>query len=185
MVWLNATLLKGDDPALIVEPLNSFRVKEELPENLVDICEPLGVPEIIKEGNDITLVTYGSMCKFSLDAAFECDKIGISLEVIDVQTLLPFDIHHIIQSSIKKTNRVIFADEDMPGGGAAYMMQQVIENQNAYFYLDSQPVTISSKNHRPAYGTDGDYFSKPSMETIIDKAYALMSEANPSKFPAI
>lgn len=179
------TLLKGDDPALIIESLNSYRVKEQMPSNLADICEPLGVPEIIREGTDITIVTYGSMCRIVEKAARQLEKFGISAEVIDVQTLLPFDINHMILESVKKTGRVVFADEDMPGGGAAYMMQQVLEVQDAYHYLDSKPVTISAKAHRPAYGTDGDYYSKPNAEEVFDVVYAIMEEAKPGKYPSV
>lgn len=179
------TLLKGDDPALIIEPLNSYRQKEKVPLNLGEICEPLGIPEILLEGSDISIVTYGPMCRIVLEAAQELQQLGISCEVIDVQTLLPFDINNMIIDSIKKTNRVIFADEDMPGGGSAFMMQQVLENQDAYHYLDSKPITISAKDHRPAYGSDGDYFSKPNVETIFEAVYKLMHEANPSKYPTL
>lgn len=179
------TLLKGDDPALIIEPLNSYRQKEKVPLNLGEICEPLGIPEILLEGSDISIVTYGPMCRIVLEAAQELQQLGISCEVIDVQTLLPFDINNMIIDSIKKTNRVIFADEDMPGGGSAFMMQQVLENQDAYHYLDSKPITISAKDHRPAYGSDGDYFSKPNVETIFEAVYQLMHEANPSKYPTL
>jgi pyruvate/2-oxoglutarate/acetoin dehydrogenase E1 component/TPP-dependent pyruvate/acetoin dehydrogenase alpha subunit len=179
------TILKGDDPALIIESLNGYRIKEQLPDNLAEICEPLGVPEILKEGNDLTIVTYGSMCRIVMEAATELSQVGINVEVIDVQTLLPFDIHKIILKSIQKTNRVIFADEDMPGGGTAYMMQQVLDYQDGYNFLDSKPVTISAQAHRPAYGSDGDYFSKPNTETIFDAAYKIMSEVNPEKYPQL
>lgn len=179
------TLLKGDDPALVIESLNGYRLKEKLPDNLNEICEPLGVPEIINEGSDITIVTYGSMCRIVVEAADELKKVGIFVEVIDVQTLLPFDINKIILKSVKKTNRVIFADEDMPGGGTAYMMQQVLDEHDAYSFLDSKPIAVSAKAHRPAYGTDGDYFSKPNVETIFDAAYQIMTEVNPLKFPEL
>ena len=179
------TLLKGDDPALVIESLNGYRLKEKLPDNLKEICEPLGVPEIIKEGNDITIVTYGSMCRIVLEAADDLKKVGISAEVIDVQSLLPFDINKMILKSVKKTNRVIFADEDMPGGGTAYMMQQVLDEHGAYHFLDSKPVCISAQAHRPAYGTDGDYFSKPNVETIFDAAYQVMHEVNPARYPEL
>ena len=177
------TLIKGDDPALIIESLNSYRVKEQMPANLGEICEPLGVPEIIREGSDVTIVTYGSMCRIVEKAAEQLALFGISAEVIDVQTLLPFDIHHLILESIKKTGRVVFADEDMPGGCTAYMMQQVLEGQDAYHYLDSKPLAISAEPHRPAYGNDGDYYSKPNTETVFDAVYALMSEAKPGQYP--
>ncbi len=179
------TMLKSDDPALIIECLNGYRLKERIPNNIGEFTVPLGVPEVLKEGTDVTIVTYGSMCRIVMQAAQELEEIGISAEVIDVQTLLPFDVHHSILDSIKKTNRVIFADEDVPGGASAYMMQKVVEEQAAYFHLDSQPVTIAAKEHRPAYASDGDYFSKPSVETVFDKTYALISEVDPIKFPAL
>ncbi|HLO45891.1 MAG TPA: thiamine pyrophosphate-dependent enzyme [Leadbetterella sp.] len=179
------TLLKGDDPALVIESLNGYRLKEKLPDNLHEVCEPLGVPEILKEGNDITIVTYGSMCRIVVEAAEDLRKVGISAEVIDVQSLLPFDINKMILKSVKKTNRVIFADEDMPGGGTAYMMQQVLDEHGAYHFLDSKPVCVSAQAHRPAYGTDGDYFSKPNVESIFDAAYQIMSEVNPAKYPEL
>lgn len=179
------TMLKSDDPALIIECLNGYRLKERIPNNIGEFTVPLGVPEVLKEGTDVTIVTYGSMCRIVMQAAQELEEIGISAEVIDVQTLLPFDVHHSIVDSIKKTNRVIFADEDVPGGASAYMMQKVVEEQAAYFHLDSQPVTVAAKEHRPAYASDGDYFSKPSVETVFDKTYALMSEVDPIKFPAL
>ena len=179
------TLLKGDDPALVVECLNGYRLKEKMPSNLSDICVALGQPETLRSGTDLTIVTYGSMCRIVLEAAEQLAQIGISVEVIDVQTLLPFDIDHRIVESIKKTNRVIFADEDMPGGASAYMMQEVLEKQNAFRWLDSPPRTLTAKAHRPAYSSDGDYFSKPSTEDVFEAAYALMQEAAPSRFPAI
>ncbi len=179
------TLLKGDDPALVIEVLNGYRRKEKMPSNIAEICEPLGIPEVLKEGNDLTIVTYGAMCKIVMDAAAQLSKSGIDVEVIDVQTLLPFDIDNAILKSIKKTSRVIFADEDMPGGASAFMMQQVLDKQDAYHYLDSKPIAISAKDHRPPYGNDGDYFSKPNVETIFDAAYNLMREVFPSKFPEL
>jgi pyruvate/2-oxoglutarate/acetoin dehydrogenase E1 component/TPP-dependent pyruvate/acetoin dehydrogenase alpha subunit len=179
------TLFKGDDPALVVEPLNSYRQKEILPDNIADICLPLGEPEILKKGKDITIVTYGSMCRIVMEAAVQLEKLGIDTEVIDVQTLLPFDLNHSIAESIKKTNRVIFADEDMPGSASAYMMQQVVEKQNAYRWLDSAPVTISAKDHRPPYGSDGDYFTKPNMDDVLETAYKMMRETNPELFPEL
>ncbi|MCF2496011.1 alpha-ketoacid dehydrogenase subunit alpha/beta [Dyadobacter chenhuakuii] len=179
------TLIKGDDPALIVEPLNSYRQKEILPDNIGEICVPLGEPEIIREGNDITIVTYGSMCRIVMEAAAQLQKSGIEAEVIDVQTLLPFDIHSSIAESVKKTNRVIFADEDLPGSASAYMMQQVVEKQNVYRWLDSAPITVSAKDHRPPYGSDGDYFSKPNADDIFEAAYRIMQEANPEHYPEL
>ncbi len=179
------TMLKSDDAALIIECLNGYRLKEKLPDNVGEITEPLGVPEIIRSGEDVTIVTYGSMCRVVMDAAEQLAEVGISCEVIDIQTLLPFDIHHSIVDSLKKTNRIVFADEDVPGGASAYMMQKVIEEQQGYLYLDSLPVTIAAKEHRPAYGSDGDYFSKPNAEEVFDKVYALMQEVEPQRFPEI
>ena len=179
------TMLKSDEPALIIECLNGYRLKERIPANIGEFTVPLGQPEVLKQGSDITIVTYGSMCRIVMDAAKQLEEFGISAEVIDVQSLLPFDIHHTIVDSIKKTNRVIFADEDVPGGATAYMMQKVVEEQEAYRWLDSQPRTISAHEHRPPYGSDGDYFSKPNAEDIFDAAYELMNEAEPKRFPKI
>ncbi|UTA67537.1 thiamine pyrophosphate-dependent enzyme [Emticicia sp. 21SJ11W-3] len=179
------TILKGDDPALIIECLNGYRIKEKMPTNLSEICTPLGVPEILKAGHDLTIVTYGSMCRIVMEAAYQLEQAGIFVEVIDVQSLLPFDVHHIILDSIKKTNRVIFADEDVPGGASAFMMQQVLDEQQAYKYLDSAPKAISAQAHRPAYAADGDYFSKPNAETIFEAVYDLMREARPKDFPEL
>jgi pyruvate/2-oxoglutarate/acetoin dehydrogenase E1 component len=179
------TLIKGDDPALVVEPLNAYRQKEMLADNIGDICIPLGKPEILKEGKDITVVTYGSMCRIVMEAATQLHHLGIEVEVIDVQTLLPFDIDHQILESVKKTNSVIFADEDVPGSASAFMMQQVLEGQNAYRWLDSAPVTISAKPHRPPYGSDGDYFTKPNVDDVIEVAYKIMQERDPKHFPAL
>ena len=158
---------------------------ENLPENLKNVRVEFGVPEILREGEDITIVTYGSMCRIVLEAASQLNDIGISSEVIDVRTLLPFDKNNLIVESIKKTNKVIFADEDVSGGASAYMMQSVIENQDAYFYLDSKPLTIHSKDHRPAYSTDGDYFSKPNCESVFEKIYSLFNELNPKAYPSL
>ncbi len=179
------TLIAGDDPALLVESLNGYRLKEQLPDNLAEFTLPLGVPETLREGTDVTVVTYGSMCRIVLDAATQLADLGISIDVVDVQTLLPFDVNHAILASIKKTNRVIFADEDVPGGASAFMLQQVIDGQNAYQYLDSAPRTLSAKAHRPAYSSDGDYFSKPSPDDVVDAVYVLMHEAEPNRFPAL
>jgi pyruvate/2-oxoglutarate/acetoin dehydrogenase E1 component/TPP-dependent pyruvate/acetoin dehydrogenase alpha subunit len=179
------TLIRGDDPALLIESLNGYRLKERLPDNLDKFCVPLGVPEILCAGTDVTIVTYGSMCRIVVEAAGQLAQMGVSAEVIDVQTLLPFDVHHSIVNSIKKTNRVVFADEDVPGGASAYMMQQVLENQNAYQFLDSAPRTLTAKAHRPPYGSDGDYFAKPSVDDVIELVYALMSETDPARFPEI
>ncbi len=179
------TLIQGDDPALLIECLNGYRLKERLPDNLDAFCLPLGQPETLRTGHDLTVVTYGSMCRIVLEAANQAEEVGISVEVIDVQTLLPFDLNHQVVESLKKTNRVIFADEDLPGGATAYMMQQVLEGQHAYQYLDSPPRTVTAQAHRPPYGSDGDYFSKPNVETVVDAIYALMHECEPERFPAI
>ena len=179
------TLLHSDDPAIVVECLNGYRLKEKLPNNLHEMRVPLGVPEVIRDGRDVTIVTYGSMCRIVMEAARQLEEINISVEVIDVQTLLPFDVTHRIVESIKRTNRVIFADEDMPGGGSAYMMQHVLDEQNAYRYLDSKPVCLAAVPHRPAYSSDGDYFSKPNAENVFDAVYAMMCEFNPVAFPKI
>ncbi|SKB55805.1 alpha-ketoacid dehydrogenase subunit alpha/beta [Alkalitalea saponilacus] len=179
------TLLQGDDPALVIEPLNGYRLRELRPENPGEFRIPLGIPEVLKEGRDVTLVTYGSCVRIGMEASRQLEEIGISVELIDVQTLLPFDIHHVILESVKKTNRVVFFDEDVPGGATAYMMQKVVEEQGGFFHLDAPPVTVSAKDHRPAYGTDGDYFSKPNAEDVYEAIYALMNDANPGKFPPI
>lgn len=179
------TMMQSDDPALIIECLNGYRLKERMPDNLADITVPLGVPEVLREGEDVTIVTYGSMCRIVMQAAEELAALGISCEVIDVQSLLPFDIHHRIVESVKKTNRLVVADEDVSGGATGFMLQKIVEEQGAYRWLDSQPLTIPAKDHRPAYGSDGDYFSKPNVEEIVDKVYAMMHEFNPAKFPAL
>lgn len=179
------TLMESDEPALVIECLNGYRLKERMPSNIGEFKVALGEPEILRVGADLTVVTYGSMCRIVLDAAEELASMGIELEVIDVQTLLPFDVHHSILDSIKKTNRVVFADEDVPGGASAYMMQQVIEEQGAYYYLDSEPVTIAAKAHRPAYSSDGDYFSKPSVDDVVEKVYGMFHEVDPQRFPSI
>ncbi len=179
------TMLQSDDPALIIETLNAYRLKERIPDNLAEYTLPLGVPEILNEGAHCTIVTYGAMCRIALDAAKQLAGVGISLEVIDVQSLLPFDVHHTIVESVKKTNRVIFADEDVSGGASAFMMQQVLEVQDGYKYLDSKPVTLNSKDHRPAYSSDGDYFSKVNAEDIYDTVYTMLNEVNPIDYPEI
>jgi pyruvate/2-oxoglutarate/acetoin dehydrogenase E1 component len=179
------TMLQSDDPALIIECLNGYRLKERMPMNIGEYTVPLGVPETLMEGTDVTIVTYGSMCRVVLEAAEELKKTGISCEVIDVQTLLPFDIHHSLVESVKKTNRLVLADEDVPGGATGYMMQKIVEEQGAFRYLDSPPLTITAKEHRPAYASDGDYFSKPNQETVFDAIYELMRETDPDKFPPL
>ncbi len=177
------TLLKSDEPAIVVEVLNGYRVKERLPENIGEITLPLGVPETIRQGKDVTVVTYGACCRIVLDAADKLSKVGIDIEIIDVQSLMPFDIHSKIVESLKKTNRILFVDEDVPGGTTAYMMQEVIEKQGGYFHLDSPARTLSAKAHRPAYGSDGDYWSKPNPETVFDAVYEMMNEVDPSLYP--
>ena len=179
------TLLESDEPALIVECLNGYRLKEKLPNNLGEFKTPIGVVETVKEGNDITLVSYGSTLRIVEDVAKELLEVGIDAEVIDVQSLLPFDIHHDIVKSVEKTNRLLVIDEDVPGGASAYIMQEILENQNAYRFLDSKPQTLTAKEHRPAYGTDGDYFSKPSAEDIFEKVYSIFNEVNPEQFPSL
>ncbi len=179
------TMLQSDDPALIIECLNGYRLKEHLPENIGEFTVPLGTPEVLRAGTDITIVTYGSMCRIAMDSAGELEKLGITCEVIDVQSLLPFDVHHSIVASIQKTSRVVFADEDVPGGATAFMMQQVVEKQGAFRFLDAAPLTITSKEHRPAYGSDGDYFSKPNVEEMVDRIYALMQEGDPERYPSL
>ncbi|MEQ8583406.1 MAG: thiamine pyrophosphate-dependent enzyme [Marinoscillum sp.] len=179
------TLMDADDPALIIESLNGYRLKEKMPQNIGEIKVPLGIPETLREGTDITLVTYGSMCRIVMDAAQQLSDFNISCEVIDVQTLLPFDRNKDIVESLKKTNKIAFIDEDVPGGASAFMMQNVLERDGGYFHLDSKPITITAQEHRPAYGTDGDYFSKPSTEDVFEKIYALMNEINPDRYKAI
>ena len=178
-------LLQADEPSLVIEPLNGYRLKEQTPANIGEYCTPLGIPEVMNEGSDVTLVTYGSCVRVAQEALKMLAEAGISVELIDVQTLLPFDINHMIVESIKKTNRVVFLDEDVPGGASAYMMQKVVEEQGAYQYLDSAPVTIAAKEHRPAYGSDGDYFSKPSADDVFDLVYNLISETQPTKYSKI
>ena len=177
------TLLEGDDPAVVVECLNGYRLKEKMPSNLGSFKTPLGVVETLKYGTDITLVSYGSTLRIVEETAKELSQAGVNAEVIDIQSLLPFDINQDIVKSIQKTNRLLVIDEDVPGGASAYILQEVVEKQNAYKYLDSKPQTLTAKEHRPAYGTDGDYFSKPSAEDIFEKVYNIMNEANPSKYP--
>ena len=180
-----ATLLQSDEPALVIECLNGYRLKEQMPENVGQYTVPMGIPEILREGKELTVVTYGSMCRIVMEAAAELAEIGVFLEVIDVQTLLPFDTKGIIGTSIQKTNRVLFTDEDVPGGGTAFMLQQVLDHQGVYSYLDAAPQTLSAQAHRPAYSTDGDYFSKPSVEDVVEKVYQIMHESQPKKFPAL
>jgi len=175
-VGMYNTILQGVDPALIIECLNGYRLKEKLPSNLLDYRVPLGVPEVIKEGDDVTIVSYGSTLRIVEEAALALEEIGISCEIVDVQTLLPFDVHHRILDSLKKTNRILFVDEDVPGGAAGYMFNEVMEGQGGYRWLDVAPRTITAKAHRPAYASDGDYFSKPNAEEVIECVRRMMAE---------
>ncbi|WP_397311135.1 alpha-ketoacid dehydrogenase subunit alpha/beta [Parachryseolinea silvisoli] len=179
------TMLKADDPAVIIECLNGYRLKERIPDNVGEFTIPLGMPEVLREGTDVTIVTYGSMCRVVMEAAEALEQAGISCEVIDVQTLLPFDVTHRIADSVRKTNRIVFADEDVPGGASSFMMQQVLEVQNAYRYLDAKPVTITAREHRPAYASDGDYFTKPNPETVFEVVYEMMHETDANRFPSL
>ena len=178
-------LLQGDEPGVIVEPLNGYRLKEKMPSNLGEFKTPIGFPEILLAGSDITLVTYGSTCRIAAEACDQLEAIGIHVELIDVQTLLPFDVNHTICESVKRTNRLLVVDEDVPGGASAYILQQIVEVQNAYQYLDAKPATLTAKAHRPAYGSDGDYFSKPSADDVFDAVYEMMQEADPAQYPRI
>ena len=176
------TMLQSDDPALIIEPLNGYRLKEVLPDNIGEYTVPLGKPEILREGDDVTLVTYGSCVRIAEDAADQLKEYGIAVELIDVQTLLPFDIDKTVVESLKKTNKIVFFDEDVPGGATSYMMQKVLEEQNGYLFLDAKPVTVTAKDHRAAYSTDGDYFSNPNAEDVFDAIYEIMHLYNPQRF---
>ncbi|QTE22348.1 alpha-ketoacid dehydrogenase subunit alpha/beta [Polaribacter cellanae] len=179
------TLLEGDEPALVIECLNGYRLKEELPTNLGEFKTPIGLVETVKEGTDITIVSYGSTLRIVEETAKELLQVGIDVEIIDAQSLLPFDLNHDIAKSLAKTNKLLIVDEDVPGGASAYILQEVLEKQNGYEFLDSKPATLTSKAHRPAYGTDGDYFSKPSAEDIFEKVYGIMHEFNPNKFKSL
>lgn len=179
------TLLEGEDPAIVIEPLNGYRLREKRPENIGEYKIPLGTPEILNQGTDVTLVTYGSCVRIAQDAVEQLKEFNISVELIDVQTLLPFDRKNTIAESVKKTNRVVFFDEDVPGGATAYMMQKVLEDQGAYYHLDSEPRTITAKDHRPAYTSDGDYFSNPNAEDVFETIYAMMNESDPKKHPEL
>jgi pyruvate/2-oxoglutarate/acetoin dehydrogenase E1 component len=179
------TLLEGDEPALLIECLNGYRLKEKLPNNFGKFKTPIGVVETIKEGTDITLVSYGSTLRLVEEAARDLEEVGIHAEIIDVQSLLPLDINKDIVKSVEKTNRLLVIDEDVPGGASAYILQNILEVQNAYLYLDSKPQTLTAKEHKPSYGTDGDYFSKPSAEDIFEKIYGIMNESDPEKYPAL
>ena len=179
------TLLQGDDPALIIECLNGYRLKERMPSNLAEIRTPIGIVETVKEGKDITLVSYGSTLRIVMETAKDLLSVGIDAEVIDVQSLLPFDLNHDIVKSLEKTNRLMIIDEDVPGGASAYILNEVLNVQNGFQFLDSEPKTLTAKAHRPAYGNDGDYFSKPSAEDIFEAVYDVMHECNPTHFPKL
>lgn len=179
------TLLQSDEPALVIEPLNAYRLKEKQPSNFGEYKVALGIPEVLTPGTDVTLVTYGSSVRVAQEAMKTLDKFGVSVELIDLQTLIPFDIKHSLVDSVKKTNRLVVFDEDVPGGASAYILQKIVEEQGGYKFLDSHPVTIASKEHRPAYGSDGDYFSKPNADDVFDVIYNLMKESAPERFPAI
>jgi pyruvate/2-oxoglutarate/acetoin dehydrogenase E1 component len=179
------TLLESDEPALIVECLNGYRIKEKMPENLGEFKTPIGVVETVKEGTDITLVSYGSTLRIVQDSARELQQVGIDAEVIDVQTLLPLDLNHDLVISVAKTSRLLVIDEDVPGGASAYILNHILDEQNGYQHLDSKPQALTAKQHRPAYGTDGDYFSKPSTEDVFEKVYEIMHEVNPGDFPKL
>ena len=179
------TIMQSDDPALIIEPLNGYRLKEKQPSNIGEFTVPLGKPEIMSEGTDVTLVTYGSCVRIAQDAVAQLKDFNISVELIDVQSLLPFDLEHTIVKSLEKTNKIVFFDEDVPGGATAYMMQKVLEEQGGYRYLDAEPATVTAKDHRAAYSTDGDYFSNPNAEDVFEKIYEMMHEYNPAAYPVI
>jgi len=179
------TLLQSDEPGLVVEVLNGYRLKERLPENIGEITVPIGVPEILRDGDHLTLVTYGALCRIALYAAQLLERVNIDIEVLDVQTLLPFDVNCLILKSLKKTGKILFVDEDFPGGTTAYMMQEVIEKQGGYWWLDSEPRTLSAQQHRPAYGSDGDYWSKPNAEQIFETVFEMMNEADPTSYPSL
>ncbi|UWX61175.1 thiamine pyrophosphate-dependent enzyme [Chryseobacterium oranimense] len=179
------TMLQSDDPAVIVECLNGYRLKEKQPDNLGEFTVPVGKIEVTKEGKDVTLVTYGSTWRIVMDAAEQLEKLGISAEVIDVQSLIPFDLTNEISESVKRTNRLVVIDEDVEGGTSAFILQQILEKQKAFRYLDSDPLTIAANDHRPAYASDGDYFSKPSADDMVERIYAMFNETNPQKYPAI
>ncbi|MFO8054148.1 MAG: thiamine pyrophosphate-dependent enzyme [Bacteroidales bacterium] len=179
------TMLKANEPALIIEPLNAYRLKEKQPQNIGEYTTPVGVPERLKAGKDVTVLTYGSCVRIAQDAIEQLTEFGVDAELIDVQSLLPFDVHHTIVQSLKNTNKIVFFDEDVPGGATAFMMQKVLEEQKGYRYLDSEPVTVTAQQHRPAYSTDGDYFSNPNAEDVFEAVYNLMHEYNPARYPKI
>ena len=176
------TLLRGDDPGMVIEVLNGYRVKERVPDNIGSFTVPLGVPEVLRAGSDVTVVTYGACCRIALDAAEILATLGIDVEVIDVQTLAPFDTGAMITASLRRTNAVVFLDEDVPGGASAYMLQQVLETQQGWWHLDAAPRTITAAENRCAAGSDGDYYCKPNVEDVVLEVYALMRERRPADF---
>jgi len=179
------TLLAADDPALVIEPLNGYRSKELKPTNLGEYKIPLGIPEVVTEGTDITMVSYGSTCNLAEVAVQQLKELGVSVELIDARTLLPFDINGMVAESLAKTNRLMIVDEDVSSGATAYLLDQILVKQKGYYQLDSEPVTLAAQDHRPAYSTDGDYYSKPSIDDIVEAAYGIMTEADPVSFPAL
>jgi len=178
-------VIRSDDPALIIEALNAYRLREPMPSNIGEFTVPLGKPEIIKEGKDLTIVTYGACVRIAQDAATQLLDFGIDVELIDVQSLLPFDLDNMVVESLKKTNKIVFFDEDVPGGATAYMMQKVLEEQKGFQFLDAEPRTVTAQAHRAAYGTDGDYFSNPNAEDVFDCIYNMMHDYNPVNYPKI
>ncbi|MGB0347935.1 MAG: transketolase C-terminal domain-containing protein, partial [Balneolaceae bacterium] len=178
-------LMKGDDPAIVIEPLNGYRLKENLPENIGEFTTPLGIPEVVKEGSDISVVSYGSTFNIIQNIVPQLEDVGINIELIDIRTLLPFDLNHIIVDSIKKTNRLLIVDEDVPGGASAFILHKILQEQKGYYHLDSEPRCLTAHAHRPAYASDGDYFSKPNAEDIFDEIYSMMRECEPGKFPEL
>ena len=179
------TLLKSDEPALVVECLNGYRLKEKMPNNIADFTVPIGKAEKLRDGNDVTVVSYGSTLRIVQEAALELDKLGITIEIIDAQCLMPFDRDHISVESLKKTNRLLVVDEDFPGGASAYITHEILEKQGGYYHLDSQPKTLTAKAHRPPYGSDGDYFTKPAVDDVVEAVYQMMADANPTKYPPL
>jgi len=179
------TLLRGDEPALVVECLNGYRLKEKLPANVGDFTVPLGIADIVKEGTDLTVVSYGSTLRVVQEAAVELEKLGINVEIVDIQCLQPFDLTQVCKKSLQKTNKLLVVDEDVPGGATSFILQQILENQNGYYHLDSQPRTLTAKAHRPPYGSDGDYFTKPSADDVIELVYAMMNDSDPDHYPAL
>lgn len=177
------TLLKGDDPALVIECLNGYRLKEKMPENIGEFTVPLGIAEVIREGKDVTVVSYGSTLRVVQEAALELDKLGITIEIVDIQCLQPFDRTQVCLNSLSKTNRILVVDEDMPGGASSFILQQIVEEQNGYYHLDSKARTLSAKAHRPPYGSDGDYFTKPSVDDVVEAVYEIMNDVNPQQYP--